>query len=263
MPAMIEPVLYSRDAELTELLRRLRQRKSFLLHGPAGVGKTALLMAARPQTTGVLYAARCHDLESTFRSLVMALIEREDSAVIRRFGRNPGPAAFRDRSQLAVRGIVSQALGAGDYLVVLDHIGFPSQVYVAAIRKLVGWSTPLLVVARSEHMEDLGFLHRWFPDRSERMELKPFAPPQAAAFASQCAAALHLEAANLACVLELTARNTGGVPGAILALLQLAAQDKYHSSGQIKWAPLYIDFLLRRNSEVGHPPSNGFTLGLK
>ena len=40
---MIPAAIYGRDAELEQLRQLVSRRRSFLLHGPSGVGKTLLL----------------------------------------------------------------------------------------------------------------------------------------------------------------------------------------------------------------------------
>ena len=47
--AMTGPAVFGRDEELEQLRERLAARGSFLLHGPAGVGKTLLLQLVFPE----------------------------------------------------------------------------------------------------------------------------------------------------------------------------------------------------------------------
>jgi len=98
-------------------------------------------------------------------------------------------------------------------------------------------------------MEDIGFVLPLFPDRSEKFELRDFEAKAAASFASWCTAQQGLEAENLDQFLEKIVHHSDGNPGAILRMIHMAKMPKYSSGGQIKTAPLYIDFKLTALSQ--------------
>jgi hypothetical protein len=154
-------------------------------------------------------------------------------------------------SAVSLKGLCLSALKGANNLVVLEHVGFSSQQFSAAVKQLgMETDTPVVFVSRSCHMEDAGYLVRHYPDKSDRLELAPFKSPQAADFAKFTADEVRLEADNrtefLAKVVELSEGN----PGAIVAMVQMACTRKYRSGEWIKSTPLYIDFRLAKNAAL-------------
>jgi hypothetical protein len=91
-------------------------------------------------------------------------------------------------------------------------------------------------------MEDLGFLQPFFPDRSERFEIREFLPTVAERFIEEAARRVGLSAANRSEFLERLLEFSHGNPGAILSMLEMAKHPKYRSAEHIKITPLYLDF---------------------
>jgi len=238
---MPELAIFRREEELTALAARLAERRSFLLHGSEGVGKTRLLAYLLPRFPQWLYCPQSPDSRSVFQALAATLRAARAPIVAARFrGKDAGP-----RSAIARKGIVTEALRAGSYGVVLDHLAAPSQAFASDLKELVHLAeTPLLAVARSAHMEDAGFLLPLFPDRRDRFELRNFDRTRALAFVREVARASALTAANLEEFLQRAAELSAGNPGALLALLARAREPRYRSGDSIKIAPLYIDFRL-------------------
>ncbi len=239
-PEPMDDFIFNREEELRELELRVRKRKPFLLHGPAGVGKTLLFRRLLQQTPVALYCESSASTQIVFRSLAQSLLARSDPRLQRTCRNRDGVQA---KSAVSLKGIVMDALREGSYSIVLDHVACPSQSFAAAVRELVGWCvTPVIAVARSSHMEDTGFLQPLYSDRHDRYELKNFDPLGAEQFASEMVKRAGLSASNmnefLAKVLELSEGN----PGAILSMLQMAKYPKYRAEEHIKISPLYIDF---------------------
>ncbi len=142
------------------------------------------------------------------------------------------------------------ALLNSSYLVVLDHLTRPSQALAAAIRELMlNWSVPVIAVARSAHMEDVGFVLPLFPYSSENLALRNFDPESAEKFASMCACKEGLEAENLARFLEKVVEYCDGNPGAMQRMIRLAREPRYLHEHQIKITPLYIDYKIAMVSD--------------
>jgi Cdc6-like AAA superfamily ATPase len=236
--------IFGRDRELSELSGRLSQRRNLLIHGPAGVGKTLLLQRVASDSPNLLYCGECQTPQQVFRTLAAELVTRKVERAIKSFGR-AGTDHIKSMSAGSVKGIVTDAIRGSRYSIVLDHVRRPSQNFAAAVKELAGWgSTPIIVAARSAHMEDVGFLLPLFSDRSEKYALRNFERDKALVFAREEADRIDLKASNKDEFLRSVVEYSGGNPGAILAMLKMGTQRKYRSAEQIKLSPLYIDFRL-------------------
>ncbi len=239
--AMTGPAVFGRDQELEQLRGRLAARGSFLLHGPAGVGKTLLLQQVFPEFTGVLYSPQNPTPQSLYRNLTESLLVLEHPVLTKSCLR--GKESLQEKTAVSVKGLIRDALHDSKYLVIVDHLVRPSQALAAAIRELMlNWSVPVVAVSRSAHMEDVGFVLRLFPDRAERFALRNFDPEITRRFAAGYAEREGLTAANLGQFLDRVVEYSDGNPGAVLQMIRMAKAPKYSHQNQIKIAPLYIDY---------------------
>jgi hypothetical protein len=236
--------IYGRDAEIHEIRELLRHARSFLLHGSSGVGKTLLLRYFAAELPEMLYCSESSGSQAVFRSLATELVSKNNHSILKACGRD-GLIAIREKSAVSLRGIVTDALRENSYWVVLDHVQSPSQSFSAAVKELIAATEAKLVAsARSEHMEDVGFLLPIFSDRSAKYALRNFDTETAKAFAWQVANRMRLEAVNRDEAIEKIVRFSKGNPGAIVAMLQMAISPKYIAQQHVKLSPLYIDFRL-------------------
>lgn len=241
---MTPEFFFGREAELESLRRRFASRRSFLVHGSAGVGKTFLLNQVRPEFPDLLYSAESASPQTVFRNLAMALLTDGAPRLRRAFAGKPAEV-IRAKSATALKGIVMDALREGRYGVVLDHLKLPSHAFAAAVRETMSWGgTPVVTVARSAHMEDLGFLQPFYPERSDRFEIRCFPPTVAERFIEEAARRAGLCAQNVGEFLSRALEFSQGNPGAILSLVEMAQHPKYRLAGHIKITPLYVDFRL-------------------
>jgi hypothetical protein len=236
--------LFDRELEREALRQRLRQRRSLLIHGPAGVGKTLLLKAVLPDFPDALYCFDSSTVLTVLRNLAGALLQRRSARLAAACGRS-GLEAIRKKSAVSLKGIVLDALRDGEFVVVLDHISRPAAAFGATVREIIGWaSTPVVAVARSPHMEDIGSLHSLFADRQDRFELRNFDSATAERFARDAVNRVGLEADNMEEFLTRVLQLSRGNPGTIFAMLEMAKQPRYRSARSIKVTPLHIDFRL-------------------
>ncbi|MGH9534876.1 MAG: hypothetical protein ACRD2E_08465 [Terriglobales bacterium] len=230
---MSAAAIFGRERERQELDARLRARRSFVLHAPSGMGKTALLRSLLPGLSGALYCPEALSRESVFTSLWRQL---EAQA-----GRRHRPL-----SALGTRGRVRDALAGGEHLIILDHLRAPSTVFGAGMRDLArATGAAVIAVARSAHMEELGSLYSLYPDRAERYALPPLTPAEAEGLVDWHMAAAPLPAKNLSQFRAQALEAAAGNPGLLLGILGLARQDRYWRGGQILFTPLWIDLRLR------------------
>lgn len=174
--------IFDRIGELKELRKRIADRRSFLFHGPAGVGKTLLLSAVCQEFPDVLYSSQTQTPQALYRNLAESLSTVRDQTM--NSVCPSGTLSLHGKTAVAVKGIVKDVLRNSNYLVVLDHLMRPSQSLAASARELIlDCSVPVIAVSRSAHMEDVGFILPLFPDRAERLALPNFDSETAGMFA--------------------------------------------------------------------------------
>jgi len=243
-----QPQIYGRAEELDQLRQRMAARRSFLLHGAAGVGKTLLLSAVIPDFPDILYSPQNPTTQALYRSLAELLLAAGHPVFTRSCPN--GLASLQAKSAVSLKGLLRDTLLNSKYLVVLDHLMCPSQSLAASIRELMlNWSVPAIAVSRSAHMEDVGFVLPLFADRAEKLALRNFDPDDAQMFAAGCAERAGLTADNLVQFLERVVEYSDGNPGAMLRMVRLALDRKYFHGNQIKISPLYIDYKIAMVSQ--------------
>jgi hypothetical protein len=235
----VNEFVFGRKTELNELKQRLSTSESFALHGPSGAGKTFLLHQVLRNLPNALYCPDSPAAQSVFQNLAAELLSAKNRRARRSLHNG---RTVRSKSTVALRGIVLEALRDGDYWVVLDHLQAPAAALSADIRDIMFYGgTRVLAIARSAHMEDLGFLARIFVLRSERMPLPNFARSEARRFAEKSAQRSGLMASNLSDFLDRIVELSNGSPGAIVTMIKMALLSRYRTQGHIKISPLYID----------------------
>ncbi|HLH36178.1 MAG TPA: hypothetical protein VKX41_16015 [Alloacidobacterium sp.] len=240
----IEPQLFFAAVERTEEMVRLQahaeKRKSLLIFGSEVVGKTRLLRAFLKTQPLALFVPRV----DSPREILLTLI-----AELRRVGKRgvdlpPNPQSI---SSSGLKGIVQRALDVHPFSLAIDQISGPSRVATGLIKDLNYFDrTPVIFVARTPHMEDIGALRPMCARSSERLEVKEFAPQIAMEFVRWEARKTDLWASNLEEVLKLFAESSKGNPGAIVQMVKMAQFPRYRAGDQIKGHVLYLDYRMGR-----------------
>lgn len=247
---MVSTALQSPDAQYlaavdrTEELARLRaqaqKRKSMLVFGPEGVGKTRLLLAFVQTQPFALYVPQIRSP----REFMMALIE--NMRLLDKRGLRL-PATTNSLSARSLKGIVQRSLAEIPCMLVLDHLAGPSRVVTGIVKEFSDYgSRPIFFAARTPHMEDIGALQPMCADRSERLEIRNFTPAIALEFAKREAERSGLWASNLDSALHSLVEWSEGNPGSILQMLKMANFPRYRMGDQIKAHVLYLDYRMGR-----------------
>jgi hypothetical protein len=228
-----------REDELVRLRNHARNRKSMLVFGPEGVGKSRLLRAFVENQTLALYVAQMRSPREFALSLLQALHSADGAIKL--------PEGLSALSTSSLKGIVHRALDTHPFLMVLDHLDAPSRVVTGMVKDLHYYGrTPVIFASRSPHMEDIGALRPLCANKSERLELKNLPPQIALEFARREADRIELCASNLEAILPSLVEWSDGNPGAILHMLKMAQLPQYRADAQIKAHILYVDYRMGR-----------------
>jgi hypothetical protein len=228
-----------RDDELSRLRNQARTRKSMLVFGPTGVGKSRLLSAFVESQPLALYVAQVRSPHDFLLALLSALHAADEEIAV--------PGNLNGISTSSLKGIVHRALDRQEFLMVLDQLDAPSSVVTRIIRDLHYYGrTPVIFASRSPHMEDIGALRSLCANKSERLEMKNWPLNIAMEFARREAEKSELWASNLEAILPSLVEWSDGNPGAILHMLKMAQLPQYRAGDQIKAHILYVDYRMGR-----------------
>jgi hypothetical protein len=240
----IEPRGYATVVERSEELARLQsqaaKRKSMLVFGPEGIGKTRLLEKFVRSQPLALHVSRVQSPRAMLLALIEALHRRARPGVVL-------PSAPARLSTSSLKGVVQRALDQYPFLLAIDHLAAPSRFVTGMIKDLNYFDrTPVFFVSRTPHMEDIGALQSMCAGKSERTELREFSPAIAREFAHREAKKDGLWASNLDQVLHSLVEWSNGNPGSIVHMLRMAQLPRYFVGDQIKVHVLYLDYRMGR-----------------
>lgn len=248
----------NRRAELERLRSLLRNRKSALLHGRSGIGKTALLeqlvAAKRPQEPHLILAPGEREPGRWLRSVLIALLHQQFPPRLLTalaLGETATAAdaqrALGRKSAGALRRLLSEILAEGDYALGLDPTSFLSRASYGLLRDLERTTgTPLLFSAHSGYMDDIGYATKLALPREQRLALGPLGAEEMAILFEKEAGGLPRVPANLEAFREHALRYAKGIPGTLLGLVRLAGEARYWAGENLKVHLLTVDFNLPR-----------------
>ncbi len=232
-------ICVEREEEMIRLQTQAKIRKSLLVFGPEGVGKSRLLRSFVEDQPLALYIAQVRSPREFLLDLLGAMHSTARAAVV--------PANLTALSTTSLKGIAHRALDTQPFLMVLDQLNGPSRVVTGLIKDLHHHGrTPVIFASRSRHMEDIGALQPLCADKSERIELKNWPQSVALEFAYREAEKCRLSASNLESALHMFVEWSDGNPAAILHMLSMAHLLQYRLDDQIKAHVLYLDYRMGR-----------------
>ena len=263
-----------RERESRRIEEALRGKASLMISGPAGIGKTAVMLNVLRRLPPKL-ASQCFylpgfkDLQDLLHKLVRALYDRKDQN-LRQQLHAEGVTVLRFESWLKslstsrLKGTLYRAVERGDYRVLLDHPP-PLTHAVAKVIKELFWmrDTPVFLLVRDTdtgRADQFARFFYWGP--RERMTVPPLSIETATELLEACIERFGLSKFDLKEFREEVLELSGGIPGAIVKMCALAADPRYQYGSRIKTKLVHIDYLMsgeplklsKRNYPYRHKP---------
>jgi type II secretory pathway predicted ATPase ExeA len=260
-------MLIGREHELARLRGAIAERRSLLICGPAGAGKSALLHDALSYVEENV-RRKCIVCEAEgapiaiWQRLMRAFAVAEDPEVLTRVENEAGSYQhferwLRDQTSLRLRGILRRAARAREYSIFLDTATpLPDGTY----RLLQEWvwsaRTPVILLGRGSTAHELGKAAQLYWHEGLRVNLGPLDLASAKALLEHWITHFDLTELADAEFCDFVLGQSERLPGRIAMLCELASNAAYQHEGHLKLHTLAIDFLLqqRRPAEraTGH-----------
>jgi len=246
--------LVGRDSERLRLRQALEDRQSLLIWGPAGIGKTALVMKVLKDLPSAvagstIYLSGVDGLQPLLRSLLRRLYEVEDPT-LRQQLHNEGvrEATFdswlRSLPTSRLKGALYRSMEAGQYWVFLDHLPPLTHAVAKVVKELVRMrDTPVYLLARGLSEAEIGRVTDLYWSDRQRLSLGPLPQRAARDLLQWCIRRFGLARLNLEGFPELL-RLSEQNPGTLIKMCALAARPRYQYGSQIKTKLIHIDSLV-------------------
>lgn len=249
-----------REREARRVQEALEKKESLVISGPADVGKTALMQHVlhglpKDVDSRCLYLANFKDLRGLLRKLLTALY-RAGSPALRRQLRAEGVSAARldgwlkTLSSPRLKGTLYRAVEHGDCRIILDHVP-PLTPAVARVIKELFWmrATPVYLLVRDTARID-PFSRFFYWGRRQRILLGPLPKPDAHELLERCIGRFGLVDFDLDEFRDEVLGLSGCVPGAIVTMCAMAADNRYQSGSHIKTKLVHIDYLMNGSNGI-------------
>jgi hypothetical protein len=246
---------FDRTAALSRLRTSNAERQSLLISGPAGIGKTALVMKALREFSPVVAASTIYlsgvvGLQDLLRALLRQLHEAGDPTLRRQMrGERVRDGAFKtwlkSLGTSRLKGALYRSMEQGEYTVILDHFPPLTPAVAKVVRELVRMrSTPVVLLDRGFGQAHLGHVADLYWADEHRLSLGPLPEAAARALLESCIHRFELERLKLGGFRSEVLRLSGRVPGSLIKMCALAAQPRYQYGSQIKTKLIRIDSLV-------------------
>ncbi len=257
---------FDRERESHRIEEALRKKESMMISGPADIGKTALMLNVVRNLPGdlagkCLYLAGFKDLQNLLRNLIKVLQEARSPGLLQQLKAEGVSSVnfeiwLKSLPSARLKGILYRAVQSGDYRVILDHVPLLTHARAKIIKELF-WmrDTPVYLLMRDDQEFRIAQFARFFywSDR-QCLTLGPLPETSACELLEGCIERFGLSSFDLEGFREEVLSLSGGVPGAIVKMCALAADERYQYGRRIKTKLVHIDYLM---SGSGVVPSVG------
>ncbi len=219
--------LIGRKDEVQSLVAALCDRKSRLITGPIGIGKTRLIEEALVLSGQPFVAVQSLPV---LHQLLVELAERLSCPIGR-------------ATSAALKFAVLEALRERPQCLVLEDVAAADPRMYRFLQQVYYVPRACLIVT-SASRERLGHLHKLLWDPREEIALAPLTRAEAYSLFDFASRLYGLESLDLDAFRLQALAAARGNPGQILAMCRMARRPEYQDGRHIKFLPLRMDALM-------------------
>ena len=246
----------NREAETRRLQEAIRKRESLLIVGPAGIGKTSLVLKvlnllSAESSRFYLYLSGIDGMHDLLRLVVQKLYEVKDPTLRKqlhteRINKNSFKAWLDVQSTSRLKGALYRAAENDHYWIFLDHFPALTDAMAKVVKELIHMrDTPVYILARGFTERENGHVRKLYWNDQQRMKMTPLTKKAASELLEQCIRHYGLLNMDLDDFRIEILRLSEKVPGAIVKMCAFAAQPRFQCGRKIKTKLVHIDYLMR------------------
>jgi hypothetical protein len=244
-----------REGEVLRLHDAILKRESLLISGPAGIGKTALILKVLSELPSAMagycfYLSGVDGVQPLLRWLIRRLYESDDATLRRQLHvegirENTFKSWLKRQPTGRLKGAVYRSMEKADYWVFLDHLPPLTHAEAKIVRELV-WmqKTPVFLLARGTTERDIGRVGNIYWGSRQQLLLDPLPGQAGRELLECCIRKFTLGNLELEDFREEVLRLSGLVPGTIVRMCDLAQAPKYRFGSRLKTKLIHIDCLM-------------------
>jgi hypothetical protein len=258
---------------MSNLRRAIDRRKSLLILGPLGIGKTRLIAEIikslpRDRAEACIYLPAVAGLRETLTRLLQSLYAAQDSTLRRQmradgFCSGEFKAWLKAQPSSHLKGTLYRAVEKRSYWIFLDQVSVMTPPVAKVITELVRMrDTPVYLLTRSLQGKAADHLLNVYWSNEHRLSLGPLPETAARSLLESCIEGFALAHLDLSTFRREVLRLSGRVPGAIVQMCVRAADPCYQYGLRPKTRLLHLDSLLGGNEKLPKPERRRERLGL-
>ncbi|MEJ2007128.1 MAG: hypothetical protein P8Z30_03070 [Acidobacteriota bacterium] len=248
-------IFVDRERETRRLRGAILSGRGLMITGGRDMGKTALVrkaIAELPPAVGqrCVYIGAFKDLQDLLRRLIRAL-HQAGAHELRRELRRAGvtktglEARLKDFSSSRLRGMLYRTVQGKEYRLFLDHCPGLTPAVARVIRELFWMRQMPVYVVTSAATETTKAARYFYWDEKQMLRLGPLPSSAARRLMEDCIQKFGLAGLELAGFRKEILELSQLIPGAIVAMCEMAADPRYQSDSRVKTKLIHIDYLMR------------------